>query len=157
MKKSRTLRESFKYAVSGTIYSFKTQRNIRIHFLTAITVLLVSHFFNFGAIELLIIFFTIALVIIAEMINTAIETTVDLVTEKYHPLAEIAKNVAAGAVLISALNAVVVGYLIFYKRLYYFVRVFLFRVRNAPQYIFFLGLIIGIIYIILFKIKSKEE
>lgn len=157
MKKSRTLLESFKYAVSGTIYSFKTQRNIRIHFLTAITVLLVSPFFNFGAIELLIIFFTIALVIITEMINTAIETTVDLVTEKYHPLAEIAKNVAAGAVLISALNAVVVGYLIFYKRLYYFVRVFLFRVRNAPQYIFFLGLIIGIIYIILFKIKSKEE
>ncbi|AYO32222.1 diacylglycerol kinase [Biomaibacter acetigenes] len=115
MKKSRTLLESFKYAVSGTIYSFKTQRNIRIHFLTAITVLLVSPFFNFGAIELLIIFFTIALVIITEMINTAIETTVDLVTEKYHPLAEIAKNVAAGAVLISALNAVVVGYLIFIK------------------------------------------
>lgn len=157
MKKSRTLLESFKYAVSGTIYSFKTQRNIRIHFLTAITVLLVSPFFNFGAIELLIIFFTIALVITTEMINTAIETTVDLVTEKYHPLAEIAKNVAAGAVLISALNAVVVGYLIFYKRLYYFTRFFLFRVWNAPQHIFFVGFIIVIIYVILLKIKSKEE
>jgi diacylglycerol kinase (ATP) len=157
MKKSRTLLESFNYAVSGTIYSFKTQRNIRIHFLTGLTVLLSSYFFDFSAVELLIIFFTIALVIITEMINTAIETTIDLVTEKYHPLAEIAKNVAAGAVLVSALNAVVVGYLIFYKRLYYFTSFFLFRVWNAPQYIFFVGLIIVIIYVILLKIKSKEE
>jgi len=117
MKKSRTLLESFNYAISGIMYSLKTQRNVRIHFLTALLVIAASSFFNFSAIELLIIFFTIALVIIAEMINTAIETTVDLVTEKYHPLAEIAKNVAAGAVLVASLNALVVGYIIFYGRL----------------------------------------
>ena len=62
------------------------------------------------------IFFTISLVIIAEMINTAIEATVDLITDKYHPLAKIAKNVAAGAVLISAINAIIVGYIIFSNR-----------------------------------------
>lgn len=117
MKKSRTLLESFNYAISGIIYSLKTQRNVRIHFFMAFLVLAASSFFDFSAVELLMIFFTIALVIITEMINTAIETTIDLVTEKYHPLAEIAKNVAAGAVLVASLNALAVGYIIFYRRL----------------------------------------
>ncbi|HHW01550.1 MAG TPA: diacylglycerol kinase [Thermoanaerobacterales bacterium] len=153
MKKSRTLLESFKYAVSGTIYSFKTQRNIRIHFLTGLAVLLASTFIDFGTVELLIIFFTIALVIITEMINTAIETTVDMVTKEYHPLAEIAKNVAAGAVLVSAINAVMVGYLIFFKRLYHLAGFFLFR---TGSHIFIIGLAIVIILVILFRNKSKE-
>lgn len=117
MKKSRTLFESFNYAIAGIMYSFNTQRNVRIHFFMAFLVLAVSPFFNLSAFELLIIIFTIALVIITEMINTAIENTIDMVTEKYHPLAEIAKNVAAGAVLIATLNALAVGYLIFCRRL----------------------------------------
>jgi len=68
-------------------------------------------------IELLILALTIALVLTAEMINTAIEIVVDMFTKEYHPLAKAAKNVAAGAVLISALSAVIVGYLIFYDKI----------------------------------------
>ncbi|MCR4429852.1 MAG: diacylglycerol kinase [Tepidanaerobacteraceae bacterium] len=117
MKKSRTLLESFNYAIAGIMYSFNTQRNVRIHFLMAALVLAVSPFFSLSAFELMIVIFTIAMVIITEMINTAIENTVDMVTEKYHPLAEIAKNVAAGAVLIATLNALAVAYLIFFRRL----------------------------------------
>jgi diacylglycerol kinase (ATP) len=67
--------------------------------------------------EILILFFTIALVIVAEMINTSIEATIDLITDRYHELAKIAKNVAAGAVLIAAVNAIIVGYIIFFDKL----------------------------------------
>ncbi|HQA61102.1 MAG: diacylglycerol kinase [Tepidanaerobacteraceae bacterium] len=117
MKKARTLAESFFYAISGILYAFKTQRNIKIHFMVAILIIIISFLLKLNTIELLIVFLTIAMVLTAEMINTAIEAVVDMFTQEYHPLARVAKNVAAGAVLISALNAVIVGYLIFYKKI----------------------------------------
>ncbi|MGI6425399.1 MAG: diacylglycerol kinase [Tepidanaerobacteraceae bacterium] len=117
MKRSRTLLESFMYAISGILYTLRTQRNIRIHFLTTILVLLLSWLMNLRALELLLVIVAITLVIVAEMINTAIETVVDMYTKEYHPLAEVAKNVAAGAVLITVLNAIVIGYYVFLKKL----------------------------------------
>jgi len=117
MKKARTLAESFFYAISGILYAFKTQRNIKIHFMVAILIIIISVLLKLNTIELLIVFLTIAMVLTAEMINTAIEAVVDMFTHEYHLLARVAKNVAAGAVLISALNAVIVGYLIFYKKI----------------------------------------
>lgn len=111
--KSRSLIESFNYAVSGIIYTLKTEKNMRIHFIIATIVIILSLFFDFTRLELLILFFSIALVLIAEMINTAIERTVDLITEDYHPLARLAKDIAAGGVLIAALNSLIVGYLLF--------------------------------------------
>ncbi|HHX23940.1 MAG TPA: diacylglycerol kinase [Thermoanaerobacterales bacterium] len=117
MKRSRTLLESFMYAISGILYTLRTQRNIRIHFLTTILVLLLSWLMNLRALELLLVIVAITLVIVAEMINTAIETVVDMYTKEYHPLAEVAKNVAAGAVLITVLNAIMIGYYVFLKKL----------------------------------------
>ena len=111
--KSRSLIESFNYAVSGIIYTLKTERNMRIHFVISIIVILLSLFFDFSRGELLLLFFTISLVFITEMINTAIERTIDLITEDFHPLARIAKDVAAGGVLIAAINSLIVGYLLF--------------------------------------------
>lgn len=116
--KVRNLLDSFKYAVLGISYTLKTQRNMRIHFVAAILVLYLGHFLNFSEIELLILFFTISLVIVTEMINTAIEKTVDMFTKDYNPLAEIAKNVAAGSVLIAAINAIIVAYLLFFHRIF---------------------------------------
>lgn len=116
--KARNLLYSFKYAVLGIIYTLKTQRNMRIHFAAAILVLYLGHFLNFSRIELLILFFAISLVLVTEMINTAIEKTVDMFTKDYNPLAEIAKNVAAGSVLITAINAIIVAYLLFLKRFF---------------------------------------
>lgn len=153
MRRARTLIESFNYAVSGIIYALKTQRNLRIHFLAAILVLMTSSFFDFSKEEILLIFFAIALVIITELVNTAIESTVDLVTSEYHPLAKIAKNVAAGAVLIAAINSVVIGYLIFYKRFEKFTTVFLFKARKTPGYVFFISLAIVILLVIILKQK----
>ncbi|SHM05919.1 diacylglycerol kinase (ATP) [Caldanaerovirga acetigignens] len=118
MKKSRTLFESFIYAISGVIYSLKTQRNMRIHFLAALLVMVLSKYLNLEKIEIVAVAFAATLVIIAEMINTAVETAVDMITDRFHPMARIAKNVAAGAVLIAALNALVVGYMVFSDKLY---------------------------------------
>lgn len=117
MRKSKTLFESFSYAISGIAYSFKTQRNMRIHFIMASIVILMGIFLKLSPLEMALVFVTISLVIIAEMINTSIEATIDLFTRDYHPLAKIGKNVAAGAVLIAAINAVIVGYIIFYAKI----------------------------------------
>lgn len=117
MKKSRTIGESFLYAISGILYAFKTQRNIKIHFVAAALAFYSSFLLKLNKTELLILSLTIVQVLTAEMINTAVETVVDMFTQEYHPLAKVAKNVAAGAVLLSAINAVVVGYLIFYDKI----------------------------------------
>jgi len=117
MKKTRSLGESFLCALAGVVYAFKTQRNIKIHFSAAIIVVLLSFILKLSISEILAISLTVTMVLVAEMINTAIETVVDMYTTEYHPLAKAAKNVAAGAVLISTVNAVIVGYIIFFRKI----------------------------------------
>lgn len=107
--KNKTLMDSFRNAWAGIKYAFKTQRNIRIHISVALIVLVLSWLLEIGKLEFLLIINSIALVIFAEMVNTAVEKTVDLFMSTYHPLAKTAKNVAAGAVLIATINAVIVG------------------------------------------------
>ena len=114
--RARTLLDSFNYALAGLVYAISTQRNMRIHCLMAILVLLLGYILQFSLLELAVLALTVGLVIAAEMINTAIEVTVDLVTQEYHPLARTAKNVAAGSVLVTAIAAVVVGFLLFFDR-----------------------------------------
>ena len=101
---------SFKYAWAGVYYAFVTQRNFRIH--TSIGILAVSLgiFLEIKAMEMAIVVMTCAMVMVLELINTAIESVVDLTVEQtYHELAKIAKDCAAGAVLISAIAAVMVA------------------------------------------------
>lgn len=113
--RKNTFLKAFQYAWRGIVYCFKNERNIKIHFLVALIVLLSAVYLRISAVEWCILFLTIALVITLEMVNTAVEKTVDLFTEEYHPLAEIAKNVAAGAVFFAALNAVIIGAVIFLR------------------------------------------
>ncbi len=115
--KVRKLLDSFNYAKEGIIYTLMTQPNMRAHFTMAVVVLLLGLFLRISRLEFLVLIFTISLVVISEMINTAIEAIVDLITDQYHELAKIAKNVAAGAVLIASLNAIFVGYIIFFDKL----------------------------------------
>lgn len=109
----RKLTRSFAWAISGIIYAFSTQRNMKIHGLAAIVVLIAGLAVGLSQIEWAIISLTVFLVLAAETINTAIEKTVDLVTSDYHKLAELAKNLAAGAVLLTAVNALIIAVLIF--------------------------------------------
>ena len=108
---------SFRYALDGLKYTFVSQRNMRIHFLASVVVLLLSLYLPLAKMEVLVLFICITLVLFAELINTVMETIVDMVTEEYHPLAKIAKDVAAGAVLLTAGLAVIVGFSLFYPYL----------------------------------------
>lgn len=152
----RKLIESFNYAISGVIYTLKTQRNMKIHFGVAILVLAVSLFMDLSRFELLLLFFTISLVLVTEMINTSLEAAIDLITESYHPLAKTAKNVAAGAVLISALNAIIVAYLLFFDRLYPLTFRALWRVRQLPAHVTFISLLLVILMVVVFKSLTGE-
>lgn len=110
--------QSFVYAWEGLVYAILTQRNMRIHLSVALVALVMALFLDITKDEILLLFFTIVLVITAELFNTAVETVVDLVTDRYHPLAKIAKDVAAGAVLLTAILAVVIGFFLFYDKLF---------------------------------------
>jgi diacylglycerol kinase (ATP) len=99
----------FKVALSGVAFTIRTQRHMRFHLYVVLVVVLLALFLNFGTRELLVLLFTITLVVVAEMFNSAIEATVDLVQPSYHPLAKFAKDIAAGAVLITTILALMVG------------------------------------------------
>lgn len=101
---------SFKYAWAGVSYAFRTQRNFRIHVVIGTVAIALSVFLHLSSVEISLIGLTIGLVLAMELLNTAIESVVDLtVKQSYHDLAKIAKDCAAGAVLISALAAVLVA------------------------------------------------
>lgn len=118
--RSRNLISSFQYAVDGIVFVLQTQRNMKVHFLIGILVIFLAAMLNVTRLELLILVMTVGLVIAVEMLNTAVEEVVNLVTVKIHPLARAAKNVAAGAVLVTAVVAVAVGYLIFFEKIMMF-------------------------------------
>ncbi len=101
---------SFKYAWSGIVYAFQTQRNFRVHVIVGTLAICLGVFLHLSPVEMAVIGLTIGLVLVMELLNTAIESVVDLtVKQAYHELAKIAKDCAAGAVLVSALAAVLVA------------------------------------------------
>ncbi len=149
----RSIIDSFNYAVSGIILSIKTERNMLIHYIIAIVVLFSSLLFGFSRIEFLILLFATTLVIVMELINTAIEKTVDMITKEYHPLARLAKDISAGAVLIAAINAMLVGYLLFFDRLNNLSEVIIFKIRNSSVHLTFVSLILVVLLTIGIKAK----
>jgi diacylglycerol kinase (ATP) len=116
--RAATLVSSFRYAFAGLRYLLWTQRNAKIH--TAIGLAVVGLGFALGIdrYEWLVLILTIAMVLAAEGVNTAVEAAVDLASPGYHPLAKIAKDVGAGTVLLTAIAAVIVGIVLFLPRLW---------------------------------------
>ena len=110
---NRSLFNSFKYAFAGIYYALKFNRNIRIHFVAAIIVIIASIFFKVNAFEMGILGVMILLVICTEMINTAIEEVVNLLTNEHRLEAKVAKDVSAGMVLLTAIGSIIVGVLVF--------------------------------------------
>ena len=116
--KNKNLPASFKYALTGILNTLKKERNFKIHVCAAVCALILSIVLKISVVEFVCILISITMVLSAELINTAIEAVVDLyVKDRIHPLAKAAKDAAAGAVLITAINAVAVGAAIFLKRL----------------------------------------
>jgi diacylglycerol kinase (ATP) len=106
---------SFFYAFYGIAYALRHERNLRIHFLLSGYMLYFSRYYAFSRVEYALLLLVAGFVITCEMVNTAVENTVDLKTSTYNSRAKIAKDVAAGAVLVSALTSIAVGLLLFWE------------------------------------------
>jgi diacylglycerol kinase (ATP) len=112
-RRRQTVFESFNNATEGVIHALRTQRNLWVHFAIAAGVLLAAVAFGVSKIELMVLLLAITFVLVAELVNTAIEAAVDVASTSFDPMAKLAKDIAAGAVLIATLNAAAVGYLVF--------------------------------------------
>lgn len=113
MKKSSGFKESFGYALAGVAHCLKSERNFRFHSFAAAVVILCGLFFHLALWEWVAVLLVIALVLMSEMLNTALESLVDLCVTEYHPLAKVAKDVAAGAVFVFCFFAAIIGLIIF--------------------------------------------
>ncbi|MDO4289091.1 MAG: diacylglycerol kinase family protein [Eubacterium sp.] len=114
----RRLTSSFKYAFEGIAYVLKTQPNMKIHAVIGLLAVIAGFCFKISAYEWLALVIVIGFVMILEVVNTAVETLVDLYTEEYHHLAKVSKDTAAGAVLLMAMVSVVVGLIIFLPKIW---------------------------------------
>ncbi len=131
--KEKGVTESFNVAFEGLFDTIRTERHMKFHCFCTIIVLILSHmkfhcfctiivlilslFLDLAKAEALALIISVTLMWVTEMFNTAIESCVDLVTEEYHPLAKRAKDIAAGAVLVTSMNALLVGYIVFEKKI----------------------------------------
>lgn len=153
--RSKNPLDSFRHAVEGVVHTFRTQRHMRFHFFTVILVLATGLLYRLPRTEMLVLLFTVSLVLITEMFNTAVEAVVDMITQSYHPAAKFAKDIAAGAVLIASINAVVVGLILFFgsgkpQEVSY-------RLQEPPMlYVFLTAIVLLIIILMVWKIIGEK-
>ena len=150
-KPRQNIIKAFNAAIEGVIYTFKHERNMKIHYIIAIVVLLISLFLDLDRVEMMILLLSISLVIVSEMFNTAVENAVDLITNEIHPLAKIAKDVAAGGVLIASLNAVAVGYLIFYDKFMHLSQSVIVSIRKSDPHVTLICIVLVLISVVVVK------
>ncbi|MGI9050652.1 MAG: diacylglycerol kinase [Rubrobacteraceae bacterium] len=155
-KTQQGVARSFNHAYNGLIFAVRTQRNMRIHVLIATVVLALSLLVGVSAVELAILVLVIMLVFIAELFNTAMEFAVDLATSEYHPLAKLAKDVSAGAVLVTSVGAVLVGYLILANNLGPLSLDTLERVRRWPGHLTLVALILVTMVVLAGKALTRS-
>jgi len=153
MKPSRFI-DSLNCAIDGVLYAARTQKHMRYHFLGAAAVLLVSLFLKVSAVEFVLLAISISFVLFAEMINTAVEAAVDMVTTEFHPLAKAAKDVAAGSVLLSVIGAVVTGYLILSSYIFPLYKELLAMIGTPAELASIVSLLIVVIAAVLLKALS---
>lgn len=110
---------AFKNAFSGIVYCVRYERNMKFHIIAALIAGGMAWWQRLSPYEILILLLTVASVLVAEMMNTVVEAVVDLVSPEIHPLAKIAKDVAAGAVLVVAMTSLLVGYLLFFGKIWH--------------------------------------
>ena len=147
-RRGPSLLESFNFAFEGVIHVLRTQRNMRIHFVIAAAVLIAAIAVGVVRIELIALLIAISFVLIAEMINSALEAGIDVATTSFDPLAKLAKDIAAGAVLIATAVAVAVGYLVFSGQVADRSSRLLDRLRDAPAQVTLVALVLTIIVVI---------
>ncbi len=150
-RKNKNWIESLNHAVSGVIHAVRTEHNMRMHAFIALLVLMAALALGVSRFETAALVLVIGFVMVAELINTAIEAAVDLVTKEFHPLARTAKDVAAGAVLIAAITSVFVGVVIFFPRLSRLADASLERLTTVPEVVALAALSCVLIIVVLIK------
>jgi diacylglycerol kinase (ATP) len=150
-RRAPTIIDSFNFAFEGIIHVLRTQRNLRIHFAIAFVVLVLALVVNVTKLELIALLISVTFVLIAEMLNSALEAAIDIATTSFDPMAKLAKDIAAGAVLIAAVNAVGVGYLVFAGKVADRSAHLLDRLRQAPAELTLVALVLTIIVVIATK------
>ena len=151
---TRTLIQSFNYAFDGVIHTLATQRNMRIHFVAATVAMLACVMLGVERVEFALVLFAAIFVIATEMLNTAIEAAIDVSTTSFNPLAKIAKDVAAGAVLVATFNALAIAYLVFANKLGNPSTKLLLAVRDTPVHVTFVALVLTFLAVIALKVVS---
>ena len=117
--KNRNLSDSFRNAFRGIFQAFKTERNVKLHVLATVIAITLAYILEFSSTDYVLLILTITMVIVTELLNTAIEYTVDLVCgSKYNDLAKYAKDIAAGATLVAAIGAVIVGCILYIPKIF---------------------------------------
>jgi diacylglycerol kinase (ATP) len=151
MRRAPTLLDSFNFAFEGIIHVLRTQRNLRIHFGVAVGVLILALIVDVTKMELISLLISVTFVLIAEMLNTAVEAAIDIATTSFDPMAKLAKDIAAGAVLIAAINAIAVGYIVFSGKVADRSSNLLDRLRHEPAELTLVALVLTIIIVIATK------
>jgi diacylglycerol kinase (ATP) len=156
VKRGHSLLWSFNFAIDGIVYALRTQRNMRLHVGAAAVVAVASLVLGVDGVELALIVFAISLVLVTELLNTAIEAAVDVAVDHYDPLAKIAKDVAAGSVLVAAINALAVAYLVLFERVRSVLQSGLDLARVADPDLTVIALCIVLLAVIVLKALSRE-
>lgn len=154
-RRQHSLLQSFNYAFQGLVSAVRHQRNMRVHIVLAFAVLLASVFLNLTRLQLVMIFVAVAFVFITEMINSAVEIVVDMVTDEFDPRAKAAKDMAAGAVLVAAANALVVAYLVLADRMTRVSLDLLAVIRRSPAHLTMVALAVVILAVIVLKATRR--
>ncbi len=150
--KPKSWAQSANLAIEGIIYSVKTQRHMRYHLFVALVVLVLSLVLDISRIQFVLLCVAIVLVLVTEMMNTAIEVVVDMIAETYHPLAKTAKDIAAGVVLIASIGALMLAYLILYPAIKEAIITNVWHVRKAgDDVVAFVALSVVVIIVVIIK------
>ena len=155
--KSKSVLDSFRYAMDGMTHVIHSQRHVRYYFVAIALVMLLSLLLRVTKFELVMLSLTIGLVLIAELFNTAIEVVVDMVTESYHPRARIAKDVAGAGVLVATVVSVLVAGLVFLDqpKLRSYLAATRFQAPPNVLHVALVGLIVVSILVVLGKVRGR--
>jgi diacylglycerol kinase (ATP) len=151
-----TLLQSFNHAFQGLVYAVRHQRNMRIHLVIAVGVLVGSILMDLTKLELLAVLLSVMFVLVTELFNSAVETAVDMLTDQFDPRAKAAKDLSAGAVLVAAMNALVVAYLVLADRLTGSTLRVLTAITKSPPHLTAIAFAVVIAAVIALKATRKK-
>ena len=155
-RRKRSFLHSLNNAVEGFIHAVRTEKNMRFHFLCAFLLLLAAFFVGVQRVEWLILCLATCLVLMAEMINTAIEETLNLLHPKYHPTVGLIKDISAGMVLVAVMNALILAFFIFSKYAVAPLDFMVTRLRHSASTLLFISALAAVMVVVYGKAHGKK-